>query len=269
MTTQPIGVLDSGVGGLTILSHIRKALPSESTIYIGDSKNAPYGKRSQEEIITLASKMVQFLLSRQVKLIVIACNTITVNGIDVLRKQFPQVPLIGTVPVVKTAASITRKKRIGILVTEATAKSSYNQHLIDTFASDCEVVTIGTNKLVPLIESEKNDLLPEVIATELAPFKESAVDVVVLGSTHFPILRPFLVDFLGSEVSLLDSGGAVARQTKRILTNNNALNHEGGVQHKLYTTGAKDPFSQIAQQVLGGEEAVQVVMLESGGNRVQ
>lgn len=261
MNTQPIGVLDSGVGGLTVLSHIRGELPQESTIYIGDSKNAPYGKRSQEEIVTLASVMIQFLLDQQAKLIVVACNTITVNGIDMLRKQFPQVPLVGTVPVIKTAASVTKKKKIGVLVTEATARSEYNQQLIDIFAPDCEVVTIGTNKLVPLIEAEKNGLLPHVIATELISFKEKGVDVVVLGSTHFPILRPFLAEFLGPEVALLDSGGAVARQTKRILLNNDHLNNQTAVKHQLYTTGDIAPFTKVATQVLGGEEFIQFVML--------
>lgn len=261
MNNQPIGVLDSGVGGLTVLSHIRQELPQESTIYIGDSKNAPYGKRSQEEILALASQMIQFLHDRQAKLIIIACNTITVNGIDTLRKRFPQVPLIGTVPVVKTAASVTKKKKIGVLVTEATAKSVYNQNLIDTFAQGCDVVTIGTNKLVPLIEAEKNELLPGVIAQELEPFKRNGVDVVVLGSTHFPILRPFLADFLGSEVALLDSGGAVARQTKRILTNNDVLNTKGEVKHELFTTGSADPFSKVARQVLEEEEVIKFIKL--------
>lgn len=263
MHKQPIGVLDSGVGGLTVLAEIRKQLPYESTVYIGDSRNAPYGKRSPEEIRLLASKMIQFLLSRKAKLIVIACNTITVNGIDILRAQFPNIPIVGTVPVVKTAAETTKNKKIGLLVTEATAKSSYNKALIDTFASDCEVTIVGTNKLVPLIEAEKNKELPKVIASELRIFKEKGVDVVVLGSTHFPILRPFLQEFLGENVALLDSGGAVARQVGRILTNNKIRGTNTTSVHEVYTTGKTEPFAKVAEKVLGKGEGVCHAELDS------
>ena len=262
MNTQPIGVLDSGVGGLTILAEIHKQLPHESTIYIGDSKNAPYGKRAPNEIRLLASKMIQFLLEGEVKLIVVACNTITVNGIEILREQFLQVPIVGTVPVIKKAAEVTKNKKIGLLVTEATAKSGYNQELIKRFASDEEVITIGTNKLVPLIESENHMLLPSVIAQELQPFKKNNVDVVILGSTHFPILRKQIENFMGEKVSVLDSGGAIARQVERILTHNNELNHTGRPTHSLYTTGNKKPFAQIAQRVLGSQNFIHQVMLQ-------
>lgn len=262
MNKQPIGVLDSGVGGLTVLAEIRKQLPFESTLYIGDSLNAPYGKRSPEEIRLLASKMIQFLISRKAKLIVIACNTITVNGIDILRQKFPNIPIVGTVPVVKTAAEKTKNKKIGILVTEATAKSSYNKALIDKFASFCDVAIVGTNKLVPLIEAEKNKELPKVIASELAVFKEKGVDVVVLGSTHFPILRRQITNFLGSEVKLLDSGGAVARQVGRILMNNKILSTKNKAVHGIFTTGKIEPFTQVAKKVLDITPEVQQVVVQ-------
>src|SRR5581483_3028427 len=125
MDTRPIGVLDSGVGGLTVWKEIRSHLPHESTVYIGDSLNAPYGKRTPEDIRLLTAKLIQFLLQKNVKLIVIACNTITVNGIDIIRQQFPQIPIVGTVPVIKLAAAKTKNKKIGVLVTKATKKSSY------------------------------------------------------------------------------------------------------------------------------------------------
>lgn len=261
MQNQPIGVLDSGVGGLTVLAEIRRQLPHESTIYIGDSRNAPYGKRSPEEIRLLASKLIHFLLSQKAKMIVVACNTITVNGIDTLRQEFPQIPIIGTVPVVKKAAAETKKKKIGLLVTEATAKSAYNQELITKFASECAVTIIGTNKLVPLIESEKYHALPEVIAQELAPFKQNDVDVVVLGSTHFPILRQQIGEFLGKDVALLDSGGAVARQVGRILVANDTSAANTVAVHQVFTTGNVEPFEAIAGRVLESEMKVQQVLV--------
>lgn len=245
MDDRPIGVLDSGVGGLTVWREILSILPNESTVYIGDSLNAPYGKRSPENIRELAGKLISFLLSKKAKLIVIACNTITVNGIDLLRKEFPQVPIVGTVPVVKLAAATTKNRKIGILVTKATAKSPYNQALIEKFAPDMEVITVGTNALVPLIEAHESKELPKVIAQELAPFVAKGVDTVVLGSTHFPILRPFIQDFLGPKVTVLDSGGAVARQVGRILANNDAQKVKKHASHRLFTTGDVEPFESI------------------------
>lgn len=262
MQHNPIGVMDSGVGGLTILAEIHRHLPNESTVYVGDSKNAPYGKRSPEEIRLLASKMIQFLVSNHAKLIVIACNTITVNGIDLLRQQFPQVPIVGTVPVIKKGDEVTKKKKIGLLVTEATARSTYNKHLIEQFASDDEVVTIGTNKLVPLIEAEKNSELPDVISTELLPFKEKGVDVIILGSTHFPILRSMIQDFMGEGVTILDSGGAIARQVQRILNNNQIISTQKSFSHSLFTTGEIKPFQQIAQRVLSTTTPVTQIVLK-------
>lgn len=250
MDTRPIGVMDSGVGGLTVLKEIQKELPQESIIYIGDSKNAPYGKRTAENIQELSSKLIEFLLNKDVKLIVIACNTITVNGIDVLRSKFPSIPIVGTVPVVKGAVAVSKKKKIGLLVTGATAKSTYNQKLIDEFAKGCEVVTVGTNKLVPLIETHQHNLLPSVVKEELMPFKKAGVDVVILGSTHFPILREYIQKEMGENVLVLDSGGAIARQVKRILSANNELNSSTSSE-KIFTTGEVEPFAAIAKHVLG------------------
>lgn len=262
MHTQPIGVMDSGVGGLTVLKEIIRELPDEATIYIGDSHNAPYGKRTSEDIQQLATKLIHFLLSKNAKIIVIACNTITVNGIEELRKQFPQVPIVGTVPVVKSAAKVTKNKKIGVLATETTAKSPYNKRLIHDFAGDCDVVTIGTNNLVPLIETDNRKLLPGTVAKELVRFKKKGVDVVVLGCTHFPILRPQIRHFLGREVILLDSGGAVARQVRRVLTNNHALTKKATTKHIFFTTGVKDPFAFMVKRVLKKEFPARKIVIK-------
>lgn len=262
MRKQPIGVMDSGVGGLTVLKEIIKELPHEATVYIGDSHNAPYGKRTSEDIQQLATKLIQFLLKKDAKIIVIACNTITVNGIEKLRIQFPEVPIVGTVPVVKSAARVTKNKKIGVLATETTAKSPYNKRLIHDFAADCEVVTIGTNNLVPLIETDNRRLLPGTVAKELARFKRKGVDVVVLGCTHFPILRPQIRHFLGKEVALLDSGGAVARQVRRVLMANNALSEKPHKSHVFFTTGVKDPFAFMVKRVLKKEFPARKVVIQ-------
>ena len=255
MDTKCIGVLDSGVGGLTVLKEIVFELPHESIIYIGDSLYAPYGDKTSQEILALAKKLIVFLLQKNVKLIVIACNTITVNGIEKLREIFPQIPIVGTVPVVKTAAQITKNKKVGLLVTGATALSSYNTKLLQEFTKDCEVTIVGTNKLVPLIEAQQYEELEEIIQEELQPFHDESVDTIILGSTHFPVIRKQIAKFFSSKVILLDSGGAVARQGKRILENNKILAPKSYKPHyAFYTTGERTSFTTIAKNILEIED---------------
>ena len=136
MSSDSIGVIDSGLGGLSIWRQIVKKLPKESTIYLADSKNCPYGSNSSEEIYQLSKKLVTFLVQKKVKLIVLACNTITVSCLDKLRKEFPKTPIIGTVPVIKTASEITKNNKIGVLSTARTARSKYQKKLIKTFAGE-------------------------------------------------------------------------------------------------------------------------------------
>src|SRR6266480_7134956 len=143
MNNNPIGILDSGVGGLTVLQALVHELPHESAIYNGDSHNTPYGAKSEEEIYRLSKRLIEFLLKKEVKLIVIACNTITVTCLDKLRSEYPNVPIVGTVPVIKTAAEVSKNKRIGILSTTRTAQSTYQKRLIEEFANGCTVFNHG------------------------------------------------------------------------------------------------------------------------------
>lgn len=252
MNNQPIGILDSGVGGLTVWKEILKALPHESTIYIGDSLNAPYGARKKEEILHLASKMIDFLLTKQVKLIVVACNTITVSGIDVLRKKYPKVPIIGAVPVIKTAVKISKTGKIGVLSTVKTAESEYQKSLIAEFAKGCDVLNLGTNRLVPLIEKGEieGEELQKILEKELEPFKKAKVDVLALGCTHFPFLTESITKILGKEITLLDSGSAIARQVGRVLEHNNTLATQNNLRHIMYTTGDKKIMTILSEKPL-------------------
>ncbi len=242
---RPIGILDSGVGGLTIWKEIIKKLPNESTIYIGDSKNIPYGTKTPKGIHKLARKLVQVLVKKNVKLIVIACNTITVTSLDKLRREFPQIPIVGTVPVVKTAAEKTKKGRIGILSTVRTAKSQYQKDLIKKFAKDFKVLNIGTDKLVPLIE--KGEDVDSVLNEILEPFSE--VDVLALGCTHFPLIKDKIKKILGPKVLVLDSSAAIARQVKRVLMHNQILSNNKKAKHYFYTTGDKTIYNKKAKRV--------------------
>lgn len=248
MNNHPIGILDSGVGGLTVLQSVAAELPDESIVYIGDSRNTPYGAKSSDEIYVLAKQLTGFLLKKKVKLIVIACNTITVSCLNKLRSDYPDIPIVGTVPVIKTAAEVSKVKRIGILSTTRTAQSDYQKRLINTFHNGCTVFNRGTDELVPFIESGRlsDNELAAILQRVLTPFKKEKVDALALGCTHFPFLKNQMQDFFGKDVQLLDSGGAIARQVRRVLEHNDALSSEKDRKVMIYTTGN----TQIAKKLV-------------------
>jgi glutamate racemase len=249
MNNHPIGILDSGVGGLTVLQSVIAELPQEPIIYIGDSKNTPYGAKSSEEIYGRAKQLIEFLLRKKVKLVVIACNTITVSCLDKLRNEYPDIPIVGTVPVIKTAASVSKTKQIGILSTTHTAKSVYQKQLIETFHNGCTVVNRGTDELVPLIEQGRLNAkdLATVLQEVLMPFQKEHIDTLALGCTHFPFLKKQMQKILGPEVRLLDSGGAIARQVRRVLKHNSALSDAIDSKIFIYTTGDPDVAKKLVE----------------------
>jgi glutamate racemase len=248
MNNQPIGILDSGVGGLTVWKEISELLPQESTVYIGDSLNSPYGRYSADYIVKLSKKLINFLLDENVKLIVIACNTITVSCLDKLRREYPKVPIIGIVPVVKTAALVTKNHKIGILSTTNTATSEYQKNLIKQFATGCKVYSHGTDDLVPLIEKGEfsGNVMEKVLNKVLPQFKNEGVDTLALGCTHFPFIRQQIQGKLGKDVNLLDSGTAIARQVKRVLEKNNSMTQESKSKYEFFTTGTVENFEKVA-----------------------
>jgi len=250
MNKNPIGVIDSGIGGLTILAEIIKKLPNESFIYLADSKNCPYGSKSSDEIYKLSKRLIEFLIKKKVKLIVIACNTITVICLDKLRKDFSQVSIIGTVPVVKTASESTKNGRIGILSTKKTAKSIYQKILIKKFAKNLKVLNLGTDKLVPIVENGENNSLKinKILKQELKPFLDFKIDVLVLGCSHFPFLKRKMQKVIGNKIKILDSGGAIARQVKRILLMENLLSEYNNFSRMLLTTGEVSNFKKVLRK---------------------
>ncbi len=263
MNNNPIGILDSGLGGLTIWKEVASLLPQESTVYIADSKNTPYGEKSEDAIYNLSKKLIELLLTKQVKLIVIGCNTITVASLDKLRKDFPQIPIVGTVPVVKTAAERTKNNRIGILSTTHTAESQYQKELIQKFANHCVVFNHGTDTLVPFVERgelEGEDVTNELISV-LLKFQQEHVDTIALGCTHFPFLREKMQHILGPTVTILDSGPAIARQVKRVLENNNAVAVEQQPEYSFYTTGDPVIAKKLLVGTIAGEKEFQKISL--------
>lgn len=248
----PIGVIDSGIGGLSIWKVITEQLPNESIIYLADQAHIPYGVKSEQEIYKLSKKLISYLALQKVKLIVIACNTITVSCLEKLRLVLPQIPVVGTVPVIKTAALVSRNKQIGVLATPRTVNSSYQKELIEKFAGDCIVTSVGSAKLVEIVEKgrimgeEARTILQEV----LKPFQNAKVDTLALACTHFPFLKQEIQAILGKEVAILDSSDAVTRQVQRILTTNDTLSTINSADYRFLTTGNKEPFKKVAEILL-------------------
>ena len=247
---NPIGIFDSGVGGSSIWREIHRLLPKENTIYLADSKNAPYGNRPSSEIVALSLKNTQKLFELQCKAIVVACNTATTNAINTLRGKYP-VPIIGIEPAIKPAALKTKSKSIGILATRGTLSSALFSQANKEFAKDIQVVEIIGEGLVPLIEAGNIDG-PEIFALlkkYTKPMIEANVDCVVLGCSHYPYIVPTLKKILPEHVEIIDSGEAVAKQTKVVLEKFNIL-REGNTKPKLqfYTNGEADTLKFLLSE---------------------
>lgn len=221
---NPIGIFDSGVGGASIWKEIQEVLPNEDTIYLADSKNAPYGEKPAAQILQLSIKNTQLLLDKGCKIIVVACNTATTNAIEQLRKKY-QVPFIGIEPAIKPAALLSKLKTVGILATKGTLSSSLFQSTSDNYAKGIKLIEREGVGLVPLIEQGKIDSeeIRNLLRTYLEPMLDDGIDYLVLGCTHYSYLTPVLKELLPENVQIIDSGQAVARQTQAVLVQNNLV----------------------------------------------
>lgn len=222
---QAIGIFDSGVGGTSIWKEINILLPLEDTLYLSDSKNAPYGPKGQNKIIELSIKNTEFLLSQNCKLIVVACNTATTNAIDYLRANY-NVPFIGIEPAIKPAALNTKTKAIGILATKGTLSSSLFNNTSSLFTSGISVIEQIGDGIVELIEGGQlySNTMRELLKLYLKPMLKAQIDYLVLGCSHYSYLIPILKELLPTKVNIIDSGQAVAKQTKVVLETSNLLN---------------------------------------------
>ncbi len=218
MSKQPIGIFDSGVGGTSIWKEINMLLPNENTIYLADSANAPYGTKGKEAIINLSIKNSDYLIKQGCKLIVVACNTATTNAIYTLRQKY-SIPFIGIEPAIKPAALQTKTHAIGILATKGTLSSELFSQTSGLFASHIKVIEQVGEGIVELIESGQlnSQEMRSLLSIYLKPMIDANIDYLVLGCTHYPYLIPLLIDLLPNHVKIIDSGEAVARQTKAIL----------------------------------------------------
>tara|TARA_R110002020_G_scaffold262126_2_gene476504 strand:+ start:67265 stop:68053 length:789 start_codon:yes stop_codon:yes gene_type:complete len=256
MNNNPIGVFDSGVGGTSIWKEIITLLPNENTIYLADVKNAPYGEKSAEEIQKLSIKNTELLISLGCKIIVVACNTATTNAINLLRETY-DIPFIGIEPAIKPAALLSSNKAIGILATKGTLSSSLFAKTSGMYANGIDVAEVKGTGLVELIEAGKlhTDEMRELLAHYLEPMLAKNIDYLVLGCSHYPYLLPILKELLPEHVTIIDSGEAVARQTHKILINNELLaSARDNTAHFLYSNLETKVLTQLIEDVDANKE---------------
>ncbi len=260
MTEQPIGIFDSGSGGLTIWNEIHKILPAENMIYLADSKNSPYGDKTKEEIVALSFKNTEYLIDNGCKLVVVACNTASTNAVAELRAHF-KIPFIRIQPAIKPAALQTKTKTIGILATRGTLTSELFYENTKQFAQGVEVVEQVGEGIVTLIEAGKlnSPEMSSLLEGYLLPMLEKGIDHLVLGCTHYPLLIPQISALIGHKISILDSGEAVARQTKNILIQENLINTNSKPGYQKFHSNS-DPkfFQQILDSFNKGYLAQQI-----------
>ncbi|MFD0989284.1 glutamate racemase [Mariniflexile jejuense] len=253
MNKQPIGIFDSGVGGTSIWKEINLLLPNENTIYLADSANAPYGLKSKEAIINLSIKNTEYLIKKGCKIIVVACNTATTNAINELRETY-KIPFIGIEPAIKPAALNTQTKAVGILATKGTLSSELFHKTTDLFASNITVIERIGEGIVELIESGQlySEDMKVLLKLYLQPMLNANIDYLVLGCTHYPYLMPLLIELLPNHVKIIDSGEAVARQTKAVLDKHNLLNTQRKKgNYQFYTNRNTDVMASLLDNAFG------------------
>lgn len=235
ITTNPIGLFDSGIGGTSIWKAIHELMPNENTIYLADSKNAPYGEKSKEEIIALSKKNTELLLENNCKIIVVACNTATTNAIKELRATY-DVPFIGIEPAIKPAATHSKTQTIGILATKGTLSSELFNKAVSLYQDTKIIEQIGFG-LVELIENGEIDTpkMKELLVSYLTPMIEKNIDYLVLGCSHYPYLIPKIKEILPKTIQIIDSGEAVAKQTFAVLESQNKLKKTDKAKCEFYS----------------------------------
>lgn len=248
----PVGVFDSGLGGLSVAREIRKRLPAESLLYYADTAHCPYGGRSLEWIRERSLQVARALIDHGAKLIVVACNTASGAALEALRAEL-DTPVVGLEPAVKPATSLSRNRRVGVMATVATLQSERFQRLLDRFGNGVELIPRACPGLVELVEEgdTRGERVQHALAELLVPLREAEVDTVVLGCTHYPFLREAISEILGPEVRIIDSGRAVARQVERVLRERQALVPGGRGTIRLLTTGDPVEVGEVAGRLWG------------------
>ena len=267
MDTRPIGVFDSGLGGLTAVRELRQLLPSENIIYFGDTARVPYGGRSAEILLKYARQDVRFLRSHDIKAILVACGTVSTTALPQLRQE-SDIPILGVVePACRRAAAVTRNRRVGLIATAASVRSGAYQRSLRQLDPDIAVTAKACPLFVPLVENgrfRRGDVVIETVAREyLEPLRREGLDTLILGCTHYPLIKTMIGEFMGRNVVLVDPAKTAAHHQERILSERGLkADHPAGQAH-LYVSDAPDGFVQTADLFLGeykGGEVEQIAI---------
>lgn len=255
MEKLSIGVFDSGVGGLTVLKALRRLLPNEPLIYLGDTARVPYGNKSRETVVRYSMENAKFLVERGVKAIVVACNTSTACALPALQQSFA-VPVLGVIePGARKAVSASRKKRIGIIATSATVASGAYAQAIKGLDPAVQVISRACPLFVPLVEEGWIDTEATrlIVSHYLSPMRAEGIDVLILGCTHYPLLADVIADVMGESITLINSGEAVAHALCKELSFAGLEGSAGAGSIHLYVTDCSPQFVDLAKKILEGE----------------
>jgi len=247
MKNNSIGFFDSGIGGITIWESVNRLLPNENTIYLADSKNSPYGKKPNDELINISKENVEFLINKKCKLIVVACNTATTNSINFLRKSY-NLPFIGIEPAIKPAALNTKTGKIGVLATKGTLGSSLFEKTSNIHGQNVKIIEQHGLGLVELIEKGiySGPKIDSLLKEYLNPMLENNIDKLVLGCTHYPLIKESIKKIINESINIIECSEAVALQTERVLIKSNLINSGTEKSKKLfYTNGDKNVLNSL------------------------
>ncbi len=255
MDPRPIGVFDSGVGGLTVFKTLQEALPSESLVYLGDTARVPYGTKSAETVVRYALEAACFMRDHGIKLLVVACNSASSVAMERLTEA-NSFPVLGVIlPGARRAVEVSGSGRIGVIGTRGTIASGAYQRAIESLRPDAEVLCRSCPLFVPLAEEgwTDNAIARQVAESYLAPFKQAEIDTLVLGCTHYPLLRAVIGGVMGPAVQLVDSAEAVTAEVRRRLDGDAASDSvaDGPVVHHFFVTDVPEPFQAVAERFLG------------------
>ncbi|MFV0560783.1 MAG: glutamate racemase [Enterococcus sp.] len=265
---RPIGYIDSGVGGLTVVKEALKQLPNENILYVGDTARCPYGPRPASQVIEYTWQMTNYLVDKGIKMLVIACNTATAVALDEI-KQALDIPVIGVIPPgTRAALNATSTHRIGVIGTLGTIKSgSYERALLEK-SPETKVFSLACPKFVPIVESNEyhSSVAKKIVAETLAAFRGRKIDTLILGCTHYPLLRPIIQNVVGQDITLIDSGASAITDVSALLDYFDSANtpEEGRTLTEFYTTGSPKMFREITQEWLDLDE-LSVQHIDLGG----
>lgn len=253
MDNRPIGIFDSGVGGLTVVKQVIKVLPNEETIYFGDTARVPYGSKTKETVTKFSSQIIRFLKSKNVKAIIIACNTVSSNCYEELKEEFPDMPIIEVVtPGIESCIATTKTKRVGVIGTMSTINSGAYEKGLRIRDKEIQVFSKACPLFVPLAEEgwTDNEITRLTVATYLQELLDKDIDSVILGCTHYPLLKSCIAEVVGEKITIVDPAKATALKMKEYLERNDMLNEGVDEKHTFYESDNDIKFEDICELVL-------------------